>query len=72
MTQNIQLAAFIDAGSVASSALPNFKEEFFIGYGGGVRYFTPIGPIRVDAAFPLDRREADRAFQIYIALGQAF
>ena len=72
VTQNIQLAAFVDAGSVASSPFPNFKEEFFIGYGGGVRYFTPIGPIRVDAAFPLDQREADRSFQIYIALGQAF
>ena len=72
VTRNIQLAGFIDAGSVASSPFPNFREEFFIGYGGGVRYFTPIGPIRVDAAFPLDRREADRAFQIYIALGQAF
>lgn len=72
VSQNIQLAAFVDAGSVSSSPLPNFKDEFFIGYGGGVRYFTPIGPIRIDAAFPLDRREADRSFQIYIALGQSF
>ena len=72
LTRTIQLAAFVDAGSVSSSPFPNFTDEFFIGYGGGVRYFTPIGPIRVDAAFPLDRREADRAFQLYIALGQAF
>ncbi len=72
VAKNIQLAAFVDAGSVSSSPFPNFTDEFFIGYGGGVRYFTPIGPIRVDAAFPLDQREADRAFQIYIALGQAF
>lgn len=72
VSQNIQLAAFVDTGSVSTSALPNFTDEFFIGYGGGVRYFTPIGPIRLDAAFPLDQREADRSFQIYIALGQSF
>ena len=72
VTRNIQLAAFVDAGSVSANAAPDFNEDFFVGYGGGVRYFTPIGPIRVDAAFPLDRRETDREFQIYIALGQAF
>lgn len=72
VSQNIQLAAFVDTGSVSTSALPDFTDEFFIGYGGGIRYFTPIGPIRLDAAFPLDQREADRSFQIYIALGQSF
>ncbi len=72
ISQNIQLAGFIDAGSVSSSTLPNFNDTFFIGYGGGLRYFTPIGPIRVDVAFPLDQRPSDRSYQIFIALGQAF
>ncbi len=72
ISQNIQLAAFADAGSVSSSTLPNFDGGFFVGYGGGVRYFTPIGPIRVDVAFPLNQRPTDRAYQIFIALGQPF
>ena len=72
ISQNIQLAAFIDTGSVSASAFPDFREDFFIGYGGGIRYFTPIGPIRADVAFPMDKREGDRGFQIYIALGQPF
>jgi len=67
-----QLAAFVDAGSVSESKLPDIDDEFFIGYGGGLRYFTAIGPIRVDAAFPVDKRETDRGFQIYIAIGQPF
>lgn len=70
--QNVQLVGFVDAGSVSSNSLPDFNEDFFIGYGGGVRYLTPVGPIRLDVAFPLDKRDSDRGFQIYIALGQAF
>jgi translocation and assembly module TamA len=78
-------AAFMDAGQVSASlkALPG---EFRIGAGAGVRYYTPIGPIRFDVAVPTKRRPArctpsavspppacgDDAFEIYIGLGQAF
>ena len=72
VTDNIQLVGFVDAGTVMASPLPDFNERFFVGYGAGVRYFTPIGPIRFDAAFPLNGRESDRDFQIYIAIGQPF
>jgi translocation and assembly module TamA len=37
-----------------------------------VRYYTPIGPIRLDVAVPAPRRPGDDAFEIYIGLGQAF
>lgn len=70
--KNLQLAAFADAGSVSARAVPDVADDYFIGYGGGVRYFTPIGPIRVDVAFPVDKRQTDSNFQIYIALGQPF
>jgi translocation and assembly module TamA len=42
------------------------------GGGAGVRYYTPIGPIRVDVAAPLGRKMGDDTFEIYIGLGQAF
>jgi len=70
--RNIQLVGFIDAGSVSPKSLPDFNERYFVGVGGGARYLTPIGPVRLDVAFPLERRESDRAFQIFIALGQPF
>ncbi len=72
VSSNIQLTGFVDTGSVSSSNLPNFNEKFFIGYGGGVRYLSAIGPVRLDVAFPLDKRESDRGYQLYIALGQPF
>ncbi len=70
--RNVQVAGFVDAGSVSTRSVPNFTDEYFIGYGGGVRYLSPIGPIRADVAFPLDKRDTDSSFQIYIALGQPF
>jgi len=72
LSQKIQIAGFVDAGSVSAKSTPDFNEKFFIGVGGGVRYFTAIGPIRADVAFPLDKRDTDRSFQIFIAIGQPF
>jgi translocation and assembly module TamA len=68
---NFGAAFFVDAGQVSASlkALPG---EFRIGTGAGVRYYTPIGPIRLDLAVPMPRRAGDDAFEVYIGLGQAF
>jgi translocation and assembly module TamA len=43
-----------------------------VGLGTGVRYYTPIGPVRVDLAFPIERTQNSGAFQVYIGLGQSF
>jgi translocation and assembly module TamA len=45
---------------------------FCLGVGTGIRYYTPIGPIRVDFAVPGVRRQDDARFEVYIGLGQAF
>ncbi len=47
-------------------------DEFRIGAGAGIRYFTPIGPIRLDVAVPTKQRPGDDAFEVYIGLGQSF
>ena len=48
------------------------KYRMIIGVGAGVRYYTPIGPIRFDIAVPTKRYNTDDRFEIYIGLGQAF
>lgn len=68
---NFGAAVFVDAGQVSAS-LKAVPGEFRIGAGAGVRYYTPIGPIRLDVALPMPRRAGDDAFEIYIGLGQAF
>lgn len=69
---SFQVAAFADAGAVYSASFPDFDGDYLVGAGGGLRYLSPIGPIRLDAAVPLDRRPTDRRFQFYISLGQPF
>jgi translocation and assembly module TamA len=66
-------AAFVDAGQVSAS-LKAVTGEFDIGVGVGMRYYTPIGPIRLDVAFPTKRLPSpyNQAFQVYIGLGQSF
>jgi translocation and assembly module TamA len=70
-------AVFVDAGNVSRNLSP-FRGQLRVGAGAGVRYYTPLGPLRLDLAFPLQRRKppavqrADDAFEVYIGLGQAF
>lgn len=72
VTEDIGLVAFLDGGNVFRSELPDLGVDPLFGAGFGLRYYTAIGPLRLDLAFPLDRRPSDDAFQIYISLGQAF
>jgi translocation and assembly module TamA len=71
--RNYGFAVFADAGRVGQTALP-FSGQYAIGLGTGVRYYTPIGPLRLDIAFPLHRLPPpnDASFEVYIGLGQAF
>jgi translocation and assembly module TamA len=64
-------AIFVDAGQV-SATLKGVPGETRIGTGAGLRYFTPIGPIRLDLAVPTQRHPGDDAFEVYIGLGQSF
>jgi translocation and assembly module TamA len=68
---NYGFAVFMDAGQV-SATLKAVPDEFRIGAGVGFRYYTPIGPIRLDVAVPTPRRPGDDSFEVYIGLGQAF
>lgn len=71
LTQRWGVAAFVDAGAVGTDATPTGK-DFSAGVGLGVRYNLGFGPIRADIAVPLDKREGDPNFQIYLSIGQSF
>ena len=73
ITESFGAVAFLDGGTVSSSSLPSLDEELHWGFGPGLRYFTPIGPLRLDVGFPLSRRDGvDDLFQLYLSIGQAF
>lgn len=66
------IVPFIDGGQVYDDETPDFSQELQWAAGLGFRYYTPIGPIRADIAFPLNARSSDDWFQVYFSLGQAF
>ncbi len=63
--------AFVDAGQVTDRGAP-FASDWRVGAGIGVRYYTSIGPLRLDVAVPLNRQPHGDAFDLYIGIGQAF
>ncbi len=65
--------AFVDAGSAYPYFIPDFSQlPPRVGAGVGARYYTDFGPVRVDVGFPLNRRDGDPPFGLYVSLGQAF
>jgi len=67
------VVAFIDAGNAYLTTLPNFSENApRVGTGLGVRYYTGFGPARLDFGIPLNKRDGDAPFGVYVSLGQAF
>jgi translocation and assembly module TamA len=73
VTETIGIVPFVEGGNVYVDMLPEiYQLDFRYAAGLGLRYYTAIGPLRLDVAVPLDRRETDDPFQFYISLGQAF
>ncbi len=72
-TDKIGSAVFLDGGNVYRRDFPDVDEDLFWGSGLGMRYYTPVGPLRLDLAFPLNKPvHVNERFQVYISLGQAF
>jgi outer membrane protein assembly factor BamA len=64
---------FYDGGNVYSAInLPNTFNNYTNTVGFGLRYATPIGPIRIDVGHNLNPVPGINPTQYYITLGQAF
>ncbi|HIJ21231.1 MAG TPA: BamA/TamA family outer membrane protein, partial [Deltaproteobacteria bacterium] len=74
ITESIGLVPFLDGGTVFLDTVPNFgSQDLYYGTGLGLRYYTAIGPIRLDVATPINWREGvDSRYQIYVSIGQSF
>lgn len=72
VSETFGLAVFADAGNAFRASYPDFAEGVKIAAGAGVRYYTGLGPIRLDVALPLDQGPNDSPFALYVGLGQSF
>ena len=74
ITESIGIVPFLDGGTVYLDTVPDFgSQNLYYGTGLGLRYYTAIGPIRLDVATPINWREGvDSRYQIYVSIGQSF
>jgi translocation and assembly module TamA len=76
--RSLGFVVFLDGGQVSQNVNP-LDAKLHFGAGAGVRYYTPIGPIRLDIGVPINRVRNPATgevtgdnFEIYIGLGQSF
>jgi translocation and assembly module TamA len=72
ITDTIGIVPFVDAGYVAETTLFHGNEEFRWAAGLGLRYYTAVGPIRLDVAVPINPGAGDPNFALYFGIGQSF
>jgi outer membrane protein assembly factor BamA len=73
LMKNLGGVVFYDGGNVYSAInFNNFVDNYTNTVGVGLRYSTPIGPIRIDLGHNLNPVPGIHPTQYYITLGQAF
>jgi len=65
LTDTFQVVGFWDTGQAFTSDWPQTTAGFMSGYGVGIRFYTPVGPLRLDLA-------QGEALIIHFGLGQSF
>lgn len=68
--KGLGVVGFYDGGNVFPSV--GFHGQYTNTIGGGLRYATPVGPIRIDIGHNLNSPPGISATQFFITLGQAF
>ena len=72
----LQVVGFLDAGNVFDRVSSVSLGRVRGAAGFGVRYRSPVGPVRVDLGFKLDRRhfagQRERLTALHLSIGQAF
>lgn len=58
-----RVASFIDIGTATN----DFREPISVGSGVGLRWITPVGPLRLDLAFAVS--EPDKPWMIHFSMG---
>lgn len=71
INESFGIVAFLDGGYVAADVFPSI-DDLRLGAGAGLRYYTGLGPLRLDAAIPLNKKPGDAEYAVYVGIGQAF
>ena len=69
---NFQLVGFLDTGIVINSMSDFNLHNLRHSAGPGIRYVTPVGPIRLDYGFILDRQPGEAQARLHFSFGYFF
>jgi outer membrane protein assembly factor BamA len=72
LRRTLSFAAFTDAGTVYPLVSDLDLKDIFYTTGLGLRYKTPVGPVRVDWGYKLNRRPGEGPYHIHVTIGNAF
>lgn len=68
----VRLALFFDAGNAYGFGTDFNPTDLRYAAGVGFRWYSPLGPIRVDWGYNLDRKPGEKATQINFSIGGIF
>jgi outer membrane protein insertion porin family len=69
---NFKLALFQDNGSITDNFGQVGFDSFRHSAGAGLRYVTPVGPLRLDYGFKLDKKAGESVGRLHFAFGYSF
>ncbi|MBI4126453.1 MAG: outer membrane protein assembly factor BamA [Deltaproteobacteria bacterium] len=72
VTRHFQVAGFYDIGQLTDHFSDLSLNEARHSTGFGIRYMTPVGPIRADYGFKLDRRPGESSNRFHLTFGYFF
>lgn len=67
-----RLALFFDAGNAYGFGTDFDPTDLRLGAGVGVRFFSPLGPLRLDLGYNLDKQPGEKSFQVHFTVGSPF
>ena len=70
--ENLSGAVFYDKGSVFTGVKDLSLSQLRDALGIGIRYRTPLGPVRLELGWNLNPREKEKRFLVFITIGNVF
>jgi outer membrane protein insertion porin family len=67
-----RLALFFDAGNAYGFGTSFDPTNLRYGAGVGIRFFSPLGPLRLDVGYNLDREPGEDQYQFHFTVGAPF
>ena len=72
VTAGFGVVGFVDTGNVFARVADIDVTEFRTAIGGGFRYKSPVGPLRFDLGFKVNRQPGESRSAWFVSFGQAF